>query len=284
MSSGPSTGVSSLSRDRVEACLSVAVVDRGDVGGGTSSRSSRLIHGGLCYLEHYHFPLVAESTAYRWRLMKLAPHLVTPLPFLFPTYRGDKNPKAQDGEEAVEPGPAHPRHPAHNLPARSPPHRPHRQSHNSIRFPHEAQEAVHVPRGGPQIPGAREGRPSAESTSPASPASSRRIRSCVGTASSSQKSTTGPRSEARVVRRQSVTSPSSCCGWPKTTRAGATHEHSIVQATAEGQRLQRRAAAGSVPEFERVRRALRAFQQIRVPQPHCPSRREPPPSCDHGVH
>jgi glycerol-3-phosphate dehydrogenase len=80
-------------RDLALRGLSVAVVDRGDVGGGTSSRSSRLIHGGLRYLEHYHVGLVAESTAYRWRLLKLAPHLVTPLPFLFPVYEGDKNPK-----------------------------------------------------------------------------------------------------------------------------------------------------------------------------------------------
>ena len=80
-------------RDLALRGLSVAVIDRGDVGGGTSSCSSRLIHGGLRYLEHYHFGLVAESTAYRWRLMKLAPHLVTPLPFLFPIYKGDKNPR-----------------------------------------------------------------------------------------------------------------------------------------------------------------------------------------------
>ena len=80
-------------RDLALRGLSVAVVDRVDVAGGTSSRSSRLIHGGLRYLEDYHFPLVAESTAYRWRLLKLAAHLVTPLPFLFPVYRGDQNPK-----------------------------------------------------------------------------------------------------------------------------------------------------------------------------------------------
>ena len=80
-------------RDLALRGLSVAVVDRGDIAGGTSSRSSRLIHGGLRYLEHYHFGLVAESTAYRWRLLKLAPHLVTPLPFLFPVYRDDKNPR-----------------------------------------------------------------------------------------------------------------------------------------------------------------------------------------------
>jgi glycerol-3-phosphate dehydrogenase len=80
-------------RDLALRGLSVAVVDRGDIAGGTSSRSSRLIHGGLRYLEQYNIGLVAESTAYRWRLLKLAPHLVTPLPFLFPTYAGDKNPR-----------------------------------------------------------------------------------------------------------------------------------------------------------------------------------------------
>lgn len=68
--------------------LRVAVVEAGDWGQGTSSRSSRLIHGGLRYLETLDFGLVFEALGERRRLLELAPHLVRPLPFLFPVYRG----------------------------------------------------------------------------------------------------------------------------------------------------------------------------------------------------
>jgi glycerol-3-phosphate dehydrogenase len=68
--------------------LRVAFVDAGDIGSGTSSRSSRLIHGGLRYLETFDFRLVFEALAERRRLLQLAPHLVRPLPFLFPVHRG----------------------------------------------------------------------------------------------------------------------------------------------------------------------------------------------------
>jgi glycerol-3-phosphate dehydrogenase len=68
--------------------LRVAFVDASDLGSGTSSRSSRLIHGGLRYLETFDFRLVFEALAERRRLLQLAPHLVRPLPFLFPVHRG----------------------------------------------------------------------------------------------------------------------------------------------------------------------------------------------------
>ncbi|MBA2671443.1 MAG: glycerol-3-phosphate dehydrogenase/oxidase, partial [Gemmatimonadetes bacterium] len=68
--------------------LRVAFVDAGDLGSGTSSRSSRLIHGGLRYLETFDFRLVFEALAERRRLLQLAPHLVRPLPFLFPVHQG----------------------------------------------------------------------------------------------------------------------------------------------------------------------------------------------------
>jgi glycerol-3-phosphate dehydrogenase len=68
--------------------LRVAFVDADDFGSGTSSRSSRLIHGGLRYLETFDFRLVFEALAERRRLLELAPHLVRPLPFLFPVHRG----------------------------------------------------------------------------------------------------------------------------------------------------------------------------------------------------
>jgi glycerol-3-phosphate dehydrogenase len=79
-------------RDAAGRGLNVALVDAGDFGTGTSSRSSRLVHGGLRYLETYDFGLVFEASAERRRLLELAPHLVHPLPFVFPVYRGGPTP------------------------------------------------------------------------------------------------------------------------------------------------------------------------------------------------
>ena len=67
--------------------LRTALVEAGDFAEGTSSRSSRLVHGGLRYLETGDFRLVFEALAERRRLLELASHLVHPLPFLFPLYR-----------------------------------------------------------------------------------------------------------------------------------------------------------------------------------------------------
>jgi glycerol-3-phosphate dehydrogenase len=74
-------------RDLVLRGVSVALVDKGDFASGTTSRSSKLIHGGLRYLELFEFGLVRESLIERERLQRLAPHLVRPLPFLVPIYR-----------------------------------------------------------------------------------------------------------------------------------------------------------------------------------------------------
>lgn len=79
-----------IARDAVLRGLRVALFEKGDFASGTSSRTSKLIHGGIRYLEHLHFPLVFEASRERQRLLKLAPHLVRPLPFLFPVYRGDR--------------------------------------------------------------------------------------------------------------------------------------------------------------------------------------------------
>lgn len=68
--------------------LSVALVDKADFASGTSSRSSRLVHGGVRYLEHGHIHLVFESSAERRALLRLAPHLVRPLEFTWPVYEG----------------------------------------------------------------------------------------------------------------------------------------------------------------------------------------------------
>jgi glycerol-3-phosphate dehydrogenase len=77
-----------IARDAALRGIRTALVDKGDFGGATSSRSSRLIHGGLRYLEHGNFGLVFEGVHERRVLLRIAPHLVHPLPFLFPVYRG----------------------------------------------------------------------------------------------------------------------------------------------------------------------------------------------------
>lgn len=66
--------------------LRTALVERQDFASGTSSKSSKLIHGGLRYLRQNEFGLVYEALAERQRLMANAPHLVTPLPFLIPLF------------------------------------------------------------------------------------------------------------------------------------------------------------------------------------------------------
>lgn len=67
---------------------SVFLAEREDFGSGTTSRSTRLIHGGLRYLEHGELRLVFESLREREALLRLAPHQVRPLQFLLPVYRG----------------------------------------------------------------------------------------------------------------------------------------------------------------------------------------------------
>ncbi len=76
-----------VARDAQMRGLKTALVEREDFSSGTSSHSSKLVHGGLRYLETYQFHLVRESTAERAVQMRLAPHLVRPLPFLFPVYK-----------------------------------------------------------------------------------------------------------------------------------------------------------------------------------------------------
>ena len=66
--------------------VKVALVERDDIASGTSSRSSKLIHGGLRYLEHLHFGLVREALRERALLLRLAPHIVSLQSFLVPVY------------------------------------------------------------------------------------------------------------------------------------------------------------------------------------------------------
>jgi glycerol-3-phosphate dehydrogenase len=76
-----------IARDAAMRGLKVLLLDKGDIGGGTSSWSTRLIHGGLRYLEHGEIGLVRESLRERKTLLRIAPHLVRPLPLLIPIYK-----------------------------------------------------------------------------------------------------------------------------------------------------------------------------------------------------
>jgi len=76
-----------IARDAAMRGLRVLLIDKGDVGGGTSAGSTRLIHGGLRYLEHFEFGLVRESLQERETLLRIAPHLVRPLEMTIPIYK-----------------------------------------------------------------------------------------------------------------------------------------------------------------------------------------------------
>jgi glycerol-3-phosphate dehydrogenase len=77
-----------IARDAALRGLKVALFEKGDYASGTSSKSSKMIHGGLRYLEHGEIGLVFESVSERRVQTRVAPHLVRPLPFLIPIYRG----------------------------------------------------------------------------------------------------------------------------------------------------------------------------------------------------
>ena len=76
-----------IARDAAMRGLRVLLLDKGDIGSGTSSWSTRLIHGGLRYLEHVELRLVRESLRERETLLSIAPHLVRPLSLLIPVYK-----------------------------------------------------------------------------------------------------------------------------------------------------------------------------------------------------
>src|SRR5438128_7271818 len=73
-----------IARDAAGRGLSVLLVERDDLAAHTSSWSTKLIHGGLRYLEYYEFRLVAESLAERDVLLRAAPHIIAPLAFVLP--------------------------------------------------------------------------------------------------------------------------------------------------------------------------------------------------------
>jgi glycerol-3-phosphate dehydrogenase len=79
-----------VARDAASRGMKVAVVEKQDFAQGTSSRSSKLIHGGIRYLENLEFQLVFEALSERRLLFEIAPHLVHPLRFVLPLYKGGR--------------------------------------------------------------------------------------------------------------------------------------------------------------------------------------------------
>ena len=73
-----------IARDAAGRGLKVALVEQSDLGSATSSASTKLIHGGLRYLESLSFRLVRESLLERERMLAMAPHIVQPLAFVLP--------------------------------------------------------------------------------------------------------------------------------------------------------------------------------------------------------
>ena len=81
-----------IARDAALRGLSVALVEQGDFASGTSSKTTKLIHGGIRYLEQFDFQLVHEACHERRILIQMVPQWVTPLPFVIPVYRRGPRP------------------------------------------------------------------------------------------------------------------------------------------------------------------------------------------------
>ncbi|MGE0238586.1 MAG: glycerol-3-phosphate dehydrogenase [Parvibaculaceae bacterium] len=77
-----------IARDATGRGLKVVLAEQGDLASGTSSASTKLIHGGLRYLEHYEFRLVREALIEREVLLQAAPHIIRPLRFVLPHHKG----------------------------------------------------------------------------------------------------------------------------------------------------------------------------------------------------
>src|SRR5581483_1770790 len=76
-----------VARDATLRGLNVCLFEQGDFAGGTSSKSTKIAHGGLRYLRNFELGLVRESQVERLRLRRLLPHLVHPQSFVYPVYR-----------------------------------------------------------------------------------------------------------------------------------------------------------------------------------------------------
>ena len=83
--------------DAASRGYSVALVEQADFASGTSSRSSKLVHGGLRYLQNFDLGLVREALLERQLMVRLAPHLVRPLPFVVPAFDGSRRPDRLTG-------------------------------------------------------------------------------------------------------------------------------------------------------------------------------------------
>ncbi len=83
--------------DAASRGYSVALVEQADFASGTSSRSSKLVHGGLRYLQNFDLGLVREALLERQLMVRLAPHLVRPLPFVLPAFDGSRRPDRLTG-------------------------------------------------------------------------------------------------------------------------------------------------------------------------------------------
>src|ERR1700730_15797765 len=88
---GGVTGVG-VALDAVSRGYSVALVEKNDFASGTSSKSTKLVHGGIRYLPNFDFALVREALIERGLLLRNAPFLVHPVGFVLPIYKGDRHP------------------------------------------------------------------------------------------------------------------------------------------------------------------------------------------------
>ncbi|MGI8966015.1 MAG: glycerol-3-phosphate dehydrogenase/oxidase, partial [Limisphaerales bacterium] len=80
-----------IARDAAQRGLRTGLIEQHDFAFGTSSRSSRLLHGGLRYLAQGRLGLVREASVEKKIIHRIAPHLAQPLPFIFPTYRNNRD-------------------------------------------------------------------------------------------------------------------------------------------------------------------------------------------------
>lgn len=77
-----------IARDAAGRGLDVVLCEQGDLAQGTSSASTKLIHGGLRYLEYYEFSLVRNALIEREVLLRAAPHIISPMRFVLPHHKG----------------------------------------------------------------------------------------------------------------------------------------------------------------------------------------------------
>ncbi len=81
-----------IALDAAQRGLDVLLIEQGDIASGTSSRSTKLVHGGLRYLKQMQFRITRMACRERDRMLQLDPHLVRPVQFLYPAYEGDRTP------------------------------------------------------------------------------------------------------------------------------------------------------------------------------------------------